>query len=94
MNLTASNLTLYSVPPPGSEAVLAAIVNIIQHSDNFQVCKGHAAPDHQQPDHVQRAAIRRYGLDRRKIRLKKGNAKCCHPKNLPVKGLSGRCLSV
>ena len=29
------NLTLYSVPPPGSGAVLAAILNIIQHSDHF-----------------------------------------------------------
>jgi hypothetical protein len=27
--------------PPGSWAVLAAILNIIQHSDNFQLCKGH-----------------------------------------------------
>jgi gamma-glutamyltranspeptidase len=41
LNLTASsNLTMYSVPPPGSGAVLAAILNIIQHSDNFQVYKG------------------------------------------------------
>jgi gamma-glutamyltranspeptidase/glutathione hydrolase/leukotriene-C4 hydrolase len=48
LNLTASNLTMYSVPPPGSGAVLAAILNIIQHSDNFQVCKGDAAPDRQQ----------------------------------------------
>jgi hypothetical protein len=40
LHLTASNLTLHSVPPPGSGAVLAAILNIIQHSDNFQVCKG------------------------------------------------------
>jgi gamma-glutamyltranspeptidase len=35
---------MYSVPPPGSGAVLAAILNIIQHSDNFQVRKGHAEP--------------------------------------------------
>jgi gamma-glutamyltranspeptidase/glutathione hydrolase/leukotriene-C4 hydrolase len=44
LNLTANNLTMYSVPPPGSGAVLAAILNIIQHSDNFQVCEGHTAP--------------------------------------------------
>jgi hypothetical protein len=57
LNLTASNLTMYSVPPPGSGAVLAAILIIFQHSDNFQVRKGHAEPDHQQqPDHVQRAS--------------------------------------
>jgi gamma-glutamyltranspeptidase/glutathione hydrolase/leukotriene-C4 hydrolase len=37
LNLTATNLTMYSAPPPGSGAVLAAILNIIQHSDNFQV---------------------------------------------------------
>jgi hypothetical protein len=30
----------------------------------------------------------------RKIRLIEGNAKCRHLKNLIVKGLCGRCLSV
>jgi hypothetical protein len=65
LNLTSSNLTLYSVPPPGSRAVLPAILNIIQHSDNFQVCKGDAAPDRQQPDLVQRAAARQQGRTRR-----------------------------
>jgi hypothetical protein len=67
LQLTAcSNLTMYSVPPPGSGAVLAAILNIIQHSDNFQVCKGHAAPDRQQqPDLVQRAATGQRGRTRR-----------------------------
>jgi gamma-glutamyltranspeptidase len=59
LHLTASNLTMYSVPPPGSGAVLAAILNIIQHSDNFQVRKGHAEPDRQQqPDLVQHAPAR------------------------------------
>jgi gamma-glutamyltranspeptidase len=61
LTLTASNLTMYSVPPPGSGAVLAAILNIIQHSDNFQVCKGHTERDRQQPDHVQRIAARQRG---------------------------------
>jgi hypothetical protein len=68
LHLTASNLTMYSMPPPSSGAVLAAILNIIQPSDNFQVCKGHAAPDRQQqPDHVQRAAARQRGRIRRHI---------------------------
>jgi hypothetical protein len=31
------------------------------------------------------------GRVRRKIRLIEGNAKCRHLKNLPVKGLCGRC---
>jgi hypothetical protein len=65
LHLTANNLTLYSVPPPGSGAVLAAIRNIIQHSDNFQVCKGNAEPDCQQPDHVQRATARQRGRTHR-----------------------------
>jgi hypothetical protein len=30
----------------------------------------------------------------KKMGLIEGNAKCCHLKNLPVKGLCGRCLSV
>ncbi len=33
-------------------------------------------------------------LQRRKIRLIESNAKCRHVRNLPVKGLCGRCLSV
>jgi hypothetical protein len=39
LHLTASNLTMYSVPPPGSGAVLAAILNIFQHSNNFRYVK-------------------------------------------------------
>jgi hypothetical protein len=33
-------------------------------------------------------------LNRRKIRLIEGKAKCHHLKNLPITGLFGRCLSV
>ena len=31
VNITTSNLTLYSIPPPGSGAVLAAILNIMEN---------------------------------------------------------------
>ncbi len=37
---------------------------------------------------------RRNGLNRRKVRLIEGNVNCRHLKNLPVKGLCGRCLYV
>ncbi len=33
-------------------------------------------------------------LTRRKIILIEGNAKSCHAKNLPIKGLRSKCLSV